>query len=69
LTTHVEPNSSAMCTTPLVSSSMNPAPRKNIVPLSRAVRTGANIISRTTDSTAMIAAPRTFTAGIDRALR
>ena len=41
LTTHVEPKSNAMWTTPLDSSSMNPAPRKNIRPLGRAVRIGS----------------------------
>ena len=33
LTIQVAPKSKAMCTTPLVSSSMKPAPRKNIRPL------------------------------------
>ena len=33
LTIQVVPKSRAMCTTPLVSSSMKPAPRKNIWPL------------------------------------
>ena len=41
LTIQVEPKSKAMCTTPLVSSSMKPAPRKNIWPLGRRCRTGA----------------------------
>ena len=41
LTIHVEPKSNAMWTTPLVSRSMKPAPRKNIRPFGRAVRTGA----------------------------
>ena len=35
LTIQVAPKSRAMCTTPLVSSSMKPAPRKNIWPLGR----------------------------------
>ena len=64
LTTQVEPNKSAMCTTPLVSRSMNPAPRKNIVALGRTFRTGANTIRMINDSTATIAMPRRFKAGI-----
>ena len=64
LTIQVAPKSKAMCTTPLVSSSMKPAPRKNIWPLGRARRTGAKASRITSESTATIAMPRRLSAGI-----
>ena len=64
LTIQVAPKSNAMCTTPFVSSSMKPAPRKNIRPFGRALRTGANASRITSESTATIAMPRRLRAGI-----
>ncbi len=65
LTIQVALKSRAMCTTALVSSSMNPAPRKNIWPLGRARRTGANRKRIASDINATIAIPRRFRAGIN----
>ncbi len=64
LTIQVEPKSSARCTTPLVSSSMKPAPRKNIRPSGRAVLTGASANRSASESPATIAIPRRFRPGI-----
>src|SRR5205814_10514645 len=57
LTTQVLPKSSAMWTTPLVSSSMNPAPRKNIRQLGRTRRTGAKASRMASESTATATMP------------
>ena len=59
-TTQVAPKSSAIWTTPRVSSSMKPAPRKNIRPLGRTRRTGAKIERISTDKAAMRIIPVTL---------
>ena len=64
LTSQVEPNNRAMCTTPLVSSSMNPAPRKNICQLGRTRRTGENAYRMIKESPAIKAMLRRFSEGI-----
>ena len=63
LTTQVEPKRRASCTTPLVSRSMNPAPRKNIDPFGRHGPTGAKSTRITIDATATMTIPRMFNAG------
>ena len=63
LTIHVDPNSSARCTTLLVSINMNPAPMKNMRQFGVRRLAGANANSTPTAHAAMTTMPRTFTAG------